>query len=120
MSESNNRDSERCDHAGTDLPDYDYCPYCGDPLDGESRQLTAEDLRVKATDEGPVLEIDGELSVLLRTVVAIDEDESFEASAETFRTDVDSDLDGAWWIIWPDDGELHPTVTIQPEVIKSD
>jgi len=86
-----------------------------DATSGTDR-LTVDDLRLKSTEEGPVLEIDGEMSVLLRVLVQVDDETSFESGADRFRTDVDSDGDrGAWWNIWPGD-ELNPHVSIQPEV----
>jgi len=82
-------------------------------------RLTIDDLRLKSTEEGPVLEIDGEMSVLLRVLVQVDDETNFELGADRFRTDVDSDGNGAWWNIWPGD-ELNPLVSIQPEVFRDE
>jgi len=86
--------------------------------EGDTERLTVEDLRLKTTDEGPVLEIGDEISVLLKTFVEVDDETHFESEADRFKTDVDSNGDnGAWWMIWPGD-DLYPFVSIQPEVVR--
>ena len=86
--------------------------------EGGSERLSIDDLSLKSTDEGPVLEIGDDMLVLLRTFVELERGSGFDSASERFRTDVDSDGEnGAWWEIWTGD-DIHPLVTIQPEVLR--
>lgn len=87
------------------------------PSNGESG---VDDIRLKSTEDGPILQINDEISVLLRTLVEVDDETHFESDAPQFRTDVDSDVEnGAWWNIWPGD-EVYPLVSIHPEVVRDE
>lgn len=81
--------------------------------------IQREDLSVKQSDEGPILQIGDDLQVLLSVYLETDDD-YWSTKSDYMTTDVDADPDaGAWWTIWPKP-DLHPTITIEPEVLPAD
>lgn len=79
-------------------------------------RVTASDLRLRTSDEGPVLEIAGEVSVLLKTVVDSG-GTALDSAAESSRTDIDSNgPEAVWWNICPGD-DTQPCISIEPVVL---
>lgn len=80
----------------------------------------AANARVRIEDGQPVLEFESGHKILLRTFVKVAGADSYEERID-MAVETDAEPEGAWWDLFPDaDGEDHPHVTIQPELIGSE
>lgn len=75
-----------------------------------------EDIRLRTSEDGPVLKI-GATEIVLRTFLDLPSDDNPHGERVSLELEMDCDGDnGSWWNLHPENGELHPWITIQPEV----
>ena len=71
--------------------------------------IEREDVRLRASDEGPVLKI-GETEILLQIFYDY---HHTEGAFSDYQTHVEIDIDGSWWYIDTETDGV-PNLTIQP------
>lgn len=78
-------------------------------------RIDPDEIKMRESDDGPVLEI-GDTRVLLE-VGYYDGAEGFDSKADPVGTEIDSNPDFSWWLIYKEEEIDGPCMEVTPQIL---